>query len=133
MKYNSEECSYLYKIENHKIVYDGYNFWWYSKKNKDEDFTIHCIKPFKEYKTILSYIYFWMPKYYKTSIIENKVDLMINELLNDIKIKDIANSNIKTNEKIKLILELNPNIKVKDLCNLLNISKMAISKHLKKI
>ena len=133
MKYTSEQCSHLSKIENHKIVYDGYNFWWYSKKNKNEDFTIHCINPFTEYKTILSYIYFWMPKYYKTSITENSVDLMVNELLTDIKIKDIANSNIKTVEKIKLIINLNPDIKVKDLCILLDISKMAISKHLKKI
>jgi hypothetical protein len=134
MKYTIEQYKILSKIENHKIIFDGYDYWWYSKKHKTEDFTVHCIIPFNDYKNILVNIYYWVPKYYKLSISLDCVELMLQELFVDIQIKNISNSkDYKTNKKIKLISELNPNIRIKELCLLLNISKVAISKHLKKI
>lgn len=132
MQYTKSELKKLSDIENHKIIYDGYEYWWYSVK--DKEFTLHCIIPFNDYKTLLINIKVWIRKYHKLSIGIDCVDLMIQDLLLDVKIKNIAkDNNIKTNNKIKQILVLKPNVKNKELCSLLSITKMAISKQLKSI
>lgn len=132
MQYTKSELKKLSDIENHKIIYDGYDYWWYSVK--DKEFTLHCIIPFNDYKTLLINIKVWIRKYHKLSIGIDCVELMIQDLLLDVKIKNIAkDNNIKTNNKIKQILVLKPNVKNKELCSLLRITKMAISKQLKSI
>lgn len=132
MQYTKSELKKLSDIENHKIIYDGYDYWWYSVK--DKEFTLHCIIPFNDYKTLLINIKVWIRKYHKLSIGIDCVELMIQDLLLDVKIKNIAkDNNIKTNNKIKQILVLKPNVKNKELCSLLSITKMAISKQLKSI
>ena len=134
MQYTISELKKLSDIENHKIIYDGYEYWWYSRKLENNDFTIHCIIPFNNYKELLINIKVWIRKYHKLSIGIDCVELMIKELLLDVQIKNIAkNNNTKTISKIKQILVLKPSIKNKELCNLLCVTKMAISKQLKAI
>lgn len=130
MKFTTQQNRNLSKFENHKIVYDGYDYWWHSRK--EDKFTLHCIIPFNNYKTLLINIKCWLPKYLKDSIDSDCIDSMLKDLFIDVKIKDIANNiKIDTNNKIKLILELKPDIKPKELSLLLNVTKMTISRKLK--
>ena len=133
MAHSLKELSYLKDLENHKIVYDGYDFIWYS--NIGNGFELHSIKCFKDYKELLSYIYFWIGKYKKEYIKKDTyLDSMLNELLKDIQIKNICNNKeLKTKEKIKSIFEIKPDIKTMELSKLLDLSKMAISKQIKKV
>ena len=131
MKYTLEQYKNLSRFENHKIKYDGYDYWWYSKKG--DEFTIHCIQPFYNVKMLLSNIYFWISKYHTMSISNDEyLDIMLKELFLDVKIKEISNNKtIKNKDKIKQILTIKPHIKPKELVDLLEVTKMAISKHLK--
>lgn len=133
MPYTLKELSYLKDIENHKIIYDGYDFVWYS--NRGNDFELHSIKCFKDYKELLSYIFYWTNKYKKEyNKKDTYLDSMLNQLLKDIQIKNICkNKELKTKDKIKAIFEINPNIKSMELAKLLDLSKMAISKQIKKV
>ncbi len=134
MQYTISELKKLSDIENHKIIYDGYDYWWYSRKFENEDFTIHCIIPFNNYKTLLINIKVWIRKYHKLSIGIDCVDIMLQELFIDVKIKDIANNkDIKLVNKIKQILEINPSIKQKELVDLLEVTKMTISRYFKQL
>lgn len=133
MGYSIQELSYLKEIENHKIVYDGWDFIWYA--NRGNGLELHSIKCFKDYKELLSYIHYWTNKYKKEYLKkDNYLDNMLNQLLIDIQIKNICNNkNLKTKEKIQMIYELNPNVKATELAKLLDLSKMAISKQIKKV
>lgn len=132
MRYTIEQYKNLSKIENHKIIYDGFDYWWHSIK--DKEFTLHCVKPFKDYKQILSYRQYWLPIYYERSIGVDCLDVMLQELFIDVKIKDIANNkDIKLVNKIKQILEINPSIKQKELVDLLEVTKMTISRYFKQL
>jgi hypothetical protein len=133
MAYTLKELSYLKDIENHKIIYDGYDYIWYA--NKGNDYELHSIKLFSDYKETLSHIYYWINKYKKEY---NKKDVymdrMLNELLKDVQIKNICkNKDLKTKDKIKYILAINPKIKNLELSNLLDLSKMAISLQIKNL
>lgn len=133
MQFTVSELKKLSDIENHKIIYDGYNYWWHSVK--DKEFTLHCIKPFNDYKVTLSHIKYWVHKYYKDSIIkENYLDKMLNELMVEVKIKNICkDKTLKSKAKIKQVLFIKPNITPIELAKLLAVTTMAISKQLKVI
>lgn len=133
MAFTLKELSYLKDIENHKIIYDGYDFIWYA--NKGNGYELNCIKCFTDYKETLSHIYYWINKYQKEyNKKDNYMDKMLNELLKDVQIKNICkNKDLKTKDKIKSILSINPNIKHIELSKLLDISKMAISLQIKKL
>ena len=82
MPYTLKELSYLKDIENHKIIYDGYDFVWYS--NRGNDFELHSIKCFKDYKELLSYIFYWTNKYKKEY---NKKDTYLDSMLKESNLK----------------------------------------------
>lgn len=133
MAYSIKELNYLKEIENHKIVYDGYDFIWHS--NRGNGFELHSIKCFTDYKETLSYIYYWVGKYKKEyNKKDNYIDNMLNDLLKDIQIKNICkNKDLKSKDKIKYILNINPKIKNLELSKLLDLSKAAISIQIKNL
>ena len=133
MQFTISELKKLSDIENHKIIYDSYEYWWYS--NKDKEFTIHFIKPFNIYKKALSYILYWQFKYfYENKKKKNYLGDMINKLWLDVKIKNICNNKkLKSKAKIEQVLYIKPSTTPIELSKLLDVTKMAISKQLKSI
>ena len=132
MKFSNREIDNLSRPSNHKIEFDGYDFWWHSyKKDKWE---LHCIKPFSNYKKAIEYIKYWLQEY--TLMISNDIDeinKITNNVIDQVRIYDIVNSNKSTFEKICDIYAIKPFATQFELGESLNISKMAISKQLKKV
>lgn len=131
MSYTLEQYRSLCFEDNHKIIKDGEDFYWYSKK--DSKFTIHCIKSFSDYKKVLSHIRYWLPIYKKLSINPKEcIETMLKQLLLENEIEVIANNkDINLTKKIGKILKINPDIKPKELALILNVTKMTISRQLK--
>ncbi|MEY2671385.1 MAG: hypothetical protein RLZZ577_1701 [Bacteroidota bacterium] len=131
MKFNNREIDNLSRPHNHKIQFDGYNFWWYSyKKDKWE---LHCIKPFSNYKKALEYIKYWLQRYALMISNDNDaIDKITDNVIDQVRIYDIVNSNKSTFDKICDIYAIKPFATQVELGEYLNISKMAISKQLKK-
>lgn len=133
MKFNISELKKLSDIENHKIIYDKYEYWWYS--NKDKEFTLHCIKPFDNPIEAKAHLIYWRLKYtQELNKKENYLDKMLNDLMLDVEIKNICkDKTLKSKAKIKQVLLIKPNITAIELSKLLEVTKMAISKQLKSI
>lgn len=133
MQFNISELKKLSDIENHKIIYDGYDFWWYS--NKDKEFTLHCIKSFDNPMEAKAHIIYWQLKYIQElNKKENYLDKMLNDLMIDVKIKNICkDKTLKSKAKIKQVLYIKPNTTPIELSKLLEVTTMAISKQLKSI
>ncbi len=131
MKFSNREIDNLSRPHNHKIQFDGYNFWWHSyKKDKWE---LHCIKPFSNYKKALEYIKYWLQQYALMISIDNDaIDKITNNVIDQVRIYDIVNSKKSTYDKINEICVIKPFATQVELGEYLNISKMAISKQLKK-
>lgn len=132
MKYTLEQYRYLCFEDNHKIINDGPDYYWYSKKD-NKTFTIHCIKSFRNSKIVLAHIKYWLPIYKKLAINPiNCIDRMFKELKIEEEITEIANNNnLNLTRKVGKIIAINPNIKQKELASILEVSKMTISRQLK--
>lgn len=132
MQFSNREIDNLSRPNNHKIQFDGYNFWWHSyKKDKWE---LHCIKPFSNYKKALEYIKYWLQQYALMISNDNDaINKITDNVIDQVRIYDIINSNKSTFEKICDIYAIKPFATQVELGEYLNISKMAISKQLKKV
>lgn len=131
MNYTLDEYRHLCYEDNHKIVFDGYDYWWHSKK--DKEFTLHCIQPFSDYKKAVLSIKFWLPKYKRLAINPiDCIDTMIKQLKVEDKIYEIANNkDFSLTKKVGLIIAINPNILQKELVVLLDVTRMTISRQIK--
>lgn len=126
--FKSVELKQLSCLSNHKIVFDGYDFWWYS--NIDGKWKIHCIKSFDTYKKALSYIMYWCERYSNLYIKKNKeVDRIVSDAIDQVRIYDIVNSKLKTKNKIEQIISIKPFISQVEIANYLSLTKPAINKH----
>ena len=132
MKFSNREIDNLSRPSNHKIEFDGYEFWWHSyKKDKWE---LHCIKPFSNYKKAIEYIKYWLQQYALMIFNDNDaINKITDNVIDKVRIYDIVNSNKSTFEKICDIYAIKPFATQVELGEYLNISKMAISKQLKKV
>jgi hypothetical protein len=131
MKYTLEQYRNLCFEDNHKIIKEYGEYYWYAKK--DTKYTKHCIKSFSDHKKVLSHIRYWIPKYKKLAINpKDCIDTMLKQLLMEDEIEVISkNKDINLTKKIGKILKINPDIKPKELVALLDVTKMTISRQLK--
>lgn len=130
--YSNEQIKQLSFPNNHTIKYDGYDYWWFSKV--DYKWQLHTLKCFKSHLEALSFIKYWVTQYSIIDEKNNKVySKMINKVMDEVRIYDIVKSKTNTLEKITSILDINPYLNQTELSEYLNITKMAISKQLKKI
>lgn len=132
MPYNLKELEQLANPNNHDIKFDGFEFHWFSRI--DNKWSLHCIKPFETHLKALSYIRYWLVKY-SQEIANNEAifERITNNVINDVRIYDIAKSDLKTIEKVTAILDIKPYLNQTEISDYLGISKMAISKHLRKL
>ena len=132
MPFTETQLTHLSKPKNHKIKYDGYDYWWYSKQNNK--WQKHCIKSFDTAKEVYGYIKYWMHKYQKQSA-KNELHLskIVDNVMNEVRIYDIAKSDLKTIDKIERILCFKPYATPTELTEYLHLSKQNIGKHLKNL
>lgn len=135
--WTNEQLEKLSDPNNHKIIYDGFEFWWYHKIN-DNNWDLHYIEGFEDYKKPYSFLKTWIYKWTK-ELSERKLEAAklslrgLNKHLKDMqKVVEISKSDgIKTKEKIRLINEIIPGMSITDLAKALNISRQVIHRHLK--
>jgi hypothetical protein len=130
--YTEEQIANLSKAENHKIKYDGYYYWWYSKRNGK--WQKHCLKTFDTPTDVYGYIKYWIYKYRKkTAENEFKLSSIVDNVMDEVRIYDIVKSDLKTKEKIESILCFKPYATPSELKDYLHLSKQNIGKHLKNL
>ena len=130
--YTEEQIAHLSKAENHKIKYDGYYYWWYSKRNGK--WQKHCLKSFDTHTGVYGYIKYWIYKYRKkTTENEFKLSSIVDNVMDEVRIYDIVKSDLKTIEKIESILCFKPYATPSELTDYLHLSKQNIGKHLKNL
>jgi len=134
--WSTEDLKSLTKINNHKIMFDGYEYVWVRKLK--EDWERHFIYNFKNSKKAFSYLKYNMVKWKKE--LNNRLDteervVSYKELerMLDIQVKTykIANSILPTIEKINHIKLINEDISVEELSRMLNINKSIIYRHIR--
>lgn len=134
--WSDEELELLCKPENHKITFDGFEFWWYHKIHGNK-WDLHSIKGFEDWKKPYSYLQAWLYKWSK-ELTERRVKAassyfyeMKKSLEATKKVMDISNNpKLKTKVKIKMIQELLPNESITYIAKVLNLSRQAIHRHL---
>ena len=132
MAYSYSDLEDLSRIKNHKIIYDGYEYWWHSYKSGS--WSLHFIKPFNDYKSALAYIRYWVYKYSLMLIDEDtEINRITNEVIDQVRIYDIVNSNKNTYNKICEIYTIKPNLTQEEAGKMLGMSKMTISRKLRQL
>ena len=136
--WDTDQLEKLSKFINHRIIYDGYNYRWEHKINGKWE--LHSIKLFDDNKKPYSWIKYWMYKW-EIEWMErlfgvNEKDyfiIMKRNLELTKKSYDISNLKLSTKEKVKRIIIINPKIKIKMLCEILNKQPSIIHRHKRNI
>lgn len=134
--WSNEELELLCKPENHKITFDGFEFWWYHKIHGNK-WSLHYIEGFKDWKKPYSWLQTRLYKWTK-ELTDRRVEAassyfyeMKKNLEAAKQVMDISNNKkLKTKQKIKMIQELLPNESITYIANVLNLSRQAIHRHL---
>jgi hypothetical protein len=135
--WNDEQLDKLCDPRNHRIKYDGLEYWW-EHKLVSNNWDLHYIEGFDDYKVPYYWLKFWLSLWQK-ELAERKINsskAYLKEMKSYLKATseaiDIANKpGMKTKTKIKAIRELLPNETVTAIADMLKISKQALHKHLK--
>jgi len=130
--WTTEELSNLKDVINHKVIYDGYEFVWMSKPNTTWE--RHYVSNFEDYNKPMSWIhhnvYNWSKEYRarQTKYLED----MRKSLDIDVKIREISReSNIRTKEKVREIIELKSDITNIEISEILDVTVRSVERHRK--
>lgn len=136
--WSTEDLQSLTQINNHKIMFDGYEYYWV-RRLKDE-WKRHFILNFKDKKKAFSYLKYSIGKWEKElfkriSKVERIASYKEIERILYIQEKTlkIANSRLPTIEKINHIRLVNKGITADELSNLLNLTKSIVYRHIRKL
>ena len=135
-KWTLEELESLTKIKNHRIMFDGYEYYWVRKLN--EKWERHFILNFKTKEKAFSYLKYNIGKWRKELLklkneLENNASYKDLERILDVQVKTykIVNSGMPTIERINHIRLVNEGITASELSNLLNVKSSIIYRHLR--
>ena len=135
-KWTLEELESLTKIKNHRIMFDGYEYYWVRKLN--EKWERHFILNFKTKKKAFSYLKYnignWNSELLKLkNKLENNASYKDLERMLDVQVKThrIVNSGMPTIERINHIKLVNEDITTSELSNLLDVKPSIIYRHLR--
>ena len=133
-KWTLEELESLTKIKNHKIMFDGYEYYWVRKLN--EEWERHFILNFKTKEKAFSYLKYNIGKWRKELLklknkLENNASYKDLERILDVQVKTykIVNSGMPTIERINHISLVNEDITVSELSKLLDVKSSIIYRH----
>lgn len=122
--------------ENHKITFDGFEFWWYHKIHGNR-WDLHYIEGFKEWKKPYSWLQAALHNWSKEltnrrikSSVSYFEDMKLSLSLTKKVIEISENRKLKTKVKIQLIKKLKPKETVQYIANVLKISRQAVHRHL---
>lgn len=130
--WSTEHLKELKELTNHKVIWDGYEYVWMSKR--DNKWQRHYVRNFDNYNTPMSWIFFnlskWNNEYNERS--KQYLKKMQLDLETEVKITEISReASIKTKEKIHQILKLKPNISNKEISDILGVTIRTIERHRK--
>lgn len=133
--WTNDELELLCKPENHKIVFDGYEYKWYHKLDGNK-WDMHSVYAFEDWKKPYSWLQWALGAWAKE--LESRRKDMAKEHFNEMKLylytveqaRKIADSDIKTKSKIQQIKKLLPGESVTFIADLLKMSRQAVHKHL---
>ena len=135
-KWTLEELESLTKIKNHRIMFDGYEYYWVRKLN--EEWERHFILNFKTKEKAFSYLKYNIGKWRKELLklknkLENNASYKDLERILDVQVKTykIVNSGMPTIERINHVRLVNEDITVSELSNLLDVKSSIIYRHLR--
>jgi len=127
-----EHLNQLKELTNHRVVWDKYEFVWQVKL--DGKWQRHYIRNFNNYNTPMSWIFFNISKWnneYNNRRTKYLKDMKAN-LEIEIKITEISReSNVRTKQKIKEIINLKPSISNKDIADVLGVTIRTVERHKK--
>lgn len=133
-KWTLEELESLTKIKNHRIMFDGYEYYWVRKLNEKRE--RHFILNFKTKEKAFSYLKYNIGKWRKELLklkneLENNASYKDLERILDVQVKTykIVNSGMPTIERINHIRLVNEDITVSELSNLLDVKSSIIYRH----
>ena len=125
-----EHLNQLKELTNHRVVWDKYEFVWQVKL--DGKWQRHYIRNFNNYNTPMSWIFFNISKWnneYNNRRTKYLKDMKAN-LEIEIKITEISReSNVRTKQKIKEIINLKPSISNKDIADVLGVTIRTVERH----
>lgn len=133
--WTNDELELLCKPQNHKIVFDGYEYKWYHKLDGNK-WDIHSVYTFEDWKKPYSWLQWALAAWAKE--LEARRKDAAKEHFNEMKsylrkveqARLIANSSMKTKNKIQAIQELLPEESITFIADLLKMSRQAVHKHL---
>ena len=134
--WTTEQLSALTFYENHKVIYDGYNYIWFHKLEPNK-WELHSIKEFENLIDAYSWIHYCIAKWTK-ELYERKKEASFKYLANmksELYITEQAyniakDTQLKTKQKVSLILDLLPETKSSDIAKMIGVSKRVINKHI---
>jgi hypothetical protein len=134
--WSNKDLEALCVPENHKITFDGFEYWWLHKIHGNK-WELHYVEGFNDWKKPYSWLKEWLYKWSKelstrkiesSSMYLNKMKESLESTKQVIEISN--NKRLKTKDKIKMIQELLPEESITFIANVLNISRQAIHRHL---
>ena len=130
--WSTEHLKELKELTNHKVIWDGYEYVWMSKRdNKGQR---HYVRNFDNYNTPMSWIFFNLSKWNNEDNERSKQYLkkMQLDLETEVKITEISReASIKTKEKIHRVHKLIDNISNKEISDILGVTIRTIERHRK--
>ena len=134
--WSNDDLRKLIIVDNHKIVYVGYEYTWYRKL--EDNWEIHFIRNFSNKKKAFAYLKYniskWTRELNKRLENENRrgaykhIEKMLD---NQEKIYSIAKSSLPTIEKINHIRLINKETPIDELSIILRVQKSIIYRHIR--
>jgi len=134
--WSTDSLKMLTDVYNHKIMYDGFEYYWLRKL--EDDWERHFILNFEDSKKAFHYLKHNISKWQKE--LNKRLEITVRdksykelERMLDIQEKTIktVNSSFPTIEKINIIKLINQGISAEELSSLLNVKKSIIYRHIR--
>ena len=134
--WSTEHLQMLTQVDNHKIMYDGFEYYWLRKL--EDDWERHFILNFEDSKKAFHYLKYNIDKWQKE--LNNRLEITVRaksykELERMLEVQEkttkTANSVLPTIEKINHIKLINEGVSAEELSSLLNVKKSIIYRHIR--
>ena len=134
--WSTEDLQMLTQVDNHKIMYDGYEYYWLRKL--EDDWERHFILNFEDSKKAFHYLKYNIDKWQnelnvrlEKTVVAESYKQLIKMLDTQEKITKTVNSVLPTIEKINHIRLIKEDISAVELSSLLKVKKSIIYRHIR--
>ena len=134
--WSTEHLQMLTQVDNHKIMYDGFEYYWLRKL--EDNWERHFILNFTNKKKAFHYLKYNIDKWQKELNIRLETtvrDKSYKELERMLKIQEktikTVNSSLPTIEKINIIKLIKEGISAAELSSMLKVKKSIIYRHIR--